>query len=341
MTEGRRNIVLELQHLSHRFGSRWVLFDLNLQVIAGEFVGLVGPSGCGKSTLLRAILGTHPATEGQVIMYDDHGRPQVVARPSRDCGIIYQRYCLYPDKTALENVALGMLFDESTIPDRMLRWVPRFRPRTQTALSWAKLRKVHLEQAAALLEKVKLGDKKDFYPHQLSGGQCQRVAIAQALIMKPRILLMDEPFGALDEATRADQQMTMLGLYEDNVKALKAGKPVHTIIIVTHELREAILVGDRVIGLSQYWDSARHEDPRARGAATFVYDQVSPVFLPNMDREHAEFARQREEVRQAVFDPTVLPGRDENIKFWQQVAQGMGRGVLTNGHAAAELPVPG
>jgi NitT/TauT family transport system ATP-binding protein len=341
MTPGSDKIVLELQHLSHRFGNRWVLFDLNLKVIAGEFVGLVGPSGCGKSTLLRAILGTHSATEGKVVMYDDYGGPRIVAGASHDCGIIYQRYCLYPDKTALENVALGLMFDESTIPDRMLRWVPRFRPRAQANLSWANLRKAHLEQAAALLDKVKLGDKKDSFPHQLSGGQCQRVAIAQALIMKPKILLMDEPFGALDEATRADLQMMMLEIYEENVKALKAGKPVHTIIIVTHELREAILVGDRVVGLSQYWASDRYPDPRAKGAATFVYDQVSPVFLPNKDREHAEFARQRDEVRQVVFDPNVLPDRDKNIKFWEQVAQGMGRGVLTDGRIAPELPVSG
>jgi ABC-type proline/glycine betaine transport system ATPase subunit len=106
---------------------------------------------------------------------------------------------------------------------------------------------------------------------------------------------------------------------------------VHTVIIVTHELREAILVGDRVVGLSQYWDSKNYPDPRAAGAATFVYDKVSPVFLPGKDKEHETFAAQREEMRRVVFDPSVLQKRDECMTFWNQIAQGMGRGVLTNG----------
>lgn len=327
--------MLEIQHLTHGFGPKTVLFDINISILAGEFVALVGPSGCGKSTLLRAILGTHPAQSGQVIMHIVPGgrNPHQVRKPSRNIGVVYQRYSLFPDKTALHNVALGLMFDESSIPDRLLRWVPFYRKVSRRKLSWARLRKIHLEVAAKLLRKLKLADAMHCYPHELSGGMCQRVAIAQALIMKPRILLLDEPFGALDEATREELQDMLLELYLENIEAVKAGKnPSYTVIIVTHELREALLVGDRVIGLSPYWDSASHPDPRAKGASSIIYDGVAPVFSPHQVRDYSVLLKQQREIREKVFDPQVLQKREEMLHFWDQVHDGLGQGVLHDGN---------
>ena len=327
------NIALEVRRLTHWFGPRTVLFDLNFEVMAGEFVALVGPSGCGKTTLLRAILGTHPAREGTVTIYKGPAKtqPMVVRRPGRDRGIVFQQYSLFPDKTALENVALGPKFDESSIPDRVVRWLPRYRPHHKARLSWARLRRAQLDEAAALLEKLKLDGAGRKYPHELSGGMRQRVAIAQALVMKPSILLLDEPFGALDEATREELQTMLLELYTENVAAAHQGlMPPYTIIIVTHEINEAILVGDRVLGLSQYWNSAEHPDPRAKGAATIVYDDIAPVFLPTQARDFGLFIKQREEIRRLVFDPNVLQGREKALRFWDRVGCGDGQGVLSN-----------
>ena len=182
------DIVLECRNVSHWFGDKKVLYDVNVKVARGEIVGLVGPSGCGKSTLLRAILGTHPPCEGQVLV---NGKP--IAGPGRDRGIVYQRYSLFPFLTAEANVAFGLMLDQTTLPSRIfLFW------------KWWRLRKKHLAQAAELLESLKLGDSLRHHPSEMSGGMLQRVAIAQALIMKPEILLLDEPFGALDEATREE-----------------------------------------------------------------------------------------------------------------------------------------
>lgn len=326
------DIVLEVQHLTQVLGGRCVLFDISIKVLRGEIVALVGPSGCGKSTLLRAILGTEPATDGQVIIYGGPGKvlPKMVKEPSSDCGIVPQNYLLFPHMTALQNVAVGLMFSESTIPDRMIRWVPRKRPK-RGSMSWAQLRKVHLKEAEDFLNKFKLGDAKGKYPHQLSGGMQQRVAIAQALIMKPKILLMDEPFGALDQATRGEMQEMLLGICQDNVALVRDGnaEKCTTIVIVTHELDEAILVGDRVIGLSQHWDSKGHPDPRAKGASTVVYDRAAPVFLPEQEVQHTALAEQGKEVFRVVFDPEFLTRPNEYRRIWEDIEAGRGRGVLS------------
>ncbi|MBN1900079.1 ATP-binding cassette domain-containing protein, partial [Candidatus Sumerlaeota bacterium] len=179
------HITLECRNICHWFvETRHVLFDVNFSIIRGEVVSLVGPSGCGKSTLLRAIVGTHPPRKGKVVIFSDLLEPpeMEVTQPGRDRGIVYQRYSLFPFLTAQQNVALGLMLDQTTIPFRL------FHP-----LKWRRLRKEHLEQAADLLEKLGLANAINLYPHELSGGMCQRVAIAQALIMEPEILLLDEP----------------------------------------------------------------------------------------------------------------------------------------------------
>ncbi len=303
-------IVMDIKDVSHSFGKgpkrNRVLHNINLKIREGQIVSVVGPSGCGKSVLLRAILGTHPPEQGQIVVYS--GLQNEIAnlrlKPDRNIGIVYQRYSLFPFLTAIENVAFGLMLDQTGILGRL------FHP-----WKWRKMRKGHFAQAAELLEKLKLKEAMHRYPSQLSGGMCQRVAIAQALIMKPRILLLDEPFGALDEATRAELQDLVLRLYIENTSARqKKQKPPYTIMIVTHELNEAIRVGDRVIGLSMYWNW--RQEIQSFPGTTIVYDKSAPVFLPEEPVDYSKLQEQKDEIAKAVFDPAYCQDRDEFRKFW-------------------------
>jgi NitT/TauT family transport system ATP-binding protein len=301
------DIIMATENIHHAFGETRVLFDVNLRVRRGQILSLVGPSGCGKSTLLRAIIGTHAPNQGRVVMFDGE-LARTVRGAGRDRGIVYQRYALFPFLTAQQNVALGLMLDQTTIPGRLFRF-----------FSWRQLRKQHLEEAAALLEKLQLADALNHYPHELSGGMRQRVAVAQALIMKPQVLLMDEPFGALDEATREELNRMLLRLAAENRTAHARGdQPPYTIVIVTHELNEAIYVGDRVVGLSQYWNWKDAADGRCPGA-TIVYDHAAPVFEPGSERSHHDFSEQRQVIREQVFDPSVLQDPATHCAYWNPV----------------------
>lgn len=313
----QHDIVLECRNVSHSFGGKHVLYDINLKIIRGEIVALVGKTGAGKSTLLRAILGTHLPREGQIIVTDTRGKRSVVKGPGRDRGIVYQHYSLFPFLTAQENVALGLMLDQTSIPGRLFQY-----------RRWRKLREQHMEEAAERLGEVQLEpDDWKKYPHQLSGGMKQRAAIAQALVMKPEILLLDEPFGAVDEATREELQQMLLGLYAENCKAREHGKPpLATILIVTHELNEAIYVGDRVIALSPYWDW--HNGHKKYPGATIVYDEMAPVNLPDQERDFEKFTKQRKAIRAAAFDKYSSHRPEDYINFWKSVKEGFGTGVL-------------
>ena len=154
----------------------------------------------------------------------------------------------------------------------------------------------------------------NMYPNQMSGGMQQRVAIAQALIMEPEIILLDEPFGALDEATREELQEMLLRLYQENQEALsKSQKPPYTLIFVTHELNEAIRVGNRLVGLSQYWywKEAGHDSPPG---ATIVYDKDAPIFKPDERPNYESFEDIRKEIRRYVYSPDELQSRYEHLK---------------------------
>jgi len=309
VSELRDRIVLNIKGVSHWFGKHLVLYDVCLEIIRGEIVGLVGPSGCGKSTLLRAIVGTHPPCSGEICVCSaGHRKPVVVRKPGRERGIVYQQYSLFPFLTAQENVAFGLMVDESSIPYRLLQY-PK----------WRRMRAKHMKRAAEFLERVELGHAMHLYPGNMSGGMRQRVAVAQALIMKPEIILLDEPFGALDEATREDLQRMLLGFYEENLAALKEGKkPPYTILIVTHELNEAIYVGDRVVGLSQYWDWKAEGHQECPGA-TIVYDRTAPVEEPGGERKYESYARQRHEIRNIVFSPPEPVDRRVAQTFWDEM----------------------
>ncbi len=280
---------IELRNVSKQFATNRVLDEITADIAAGQIVAFVGPSGCGKSTLLNCIVGTLYPTSGTVAVWDpEAGEALPVSGPGRDRGIVYQRYSLFPHLNAIENVAFGLKLDETSPPQRVFN-----------ALAWRKLRKQHLAKAEEMLVKVGLEDALYKYPGELSGGMCQRVAIAQALVMRPRVLLMDEPFGALDETTRESLQRLMLRFYQENVQAREKGEhPPHTVIIVTHEIEEAIYVGDRIIALSQHG--------RGERGATIVYDEQQPVYHADHTKDHDAIARQKEVVLQAAFDQKAI-----------------------------------
>ncbi len=269
-------LALSVKNVYHSFGDKKVLNNVNVEIFQGEIVAVVGPSGCGKSTLLKAILGTDPPERGEIFAGN-----KLICGPNRDVGIVYQHYPLYDFLTAKENVAFGLKLDETNFMTRMCR--PFF---------WNKKKKEHHELAQTYLEKMGLGGSGHLYPNKLSGGMRQRVAIAQSLIMRPKVLLLDEPFGALDEQTREDLQKLVLKFREENSN--NPDNPPYTMLIVTHELYEALLISDRVIGLSQY-----HAD--GKNGSTIVYDKSSPIYNPNSPTEFEAINKQKEELRTVVF----------------------------------------
>lgn len=281
--------VLQIKNVSHYFGKKNVLYNVNFDIEQGSFVSLVGPSGCGKSTLFRAILGTHPPRCGCVQM-----KNKIITTPTRNVGIVYQHYSLYDFLTVEENVAFGLLLDKSSLYSRNLR-----------PIWWYKLKKKHIEEAKEWLEELDLKHAIGNYPTQLSGGMRQRVAIAQALILKPKVVLLDEPFGALDESTREDLQVMLLHLRQENLNAIAENKePPYTVIMVTHELNEAFYIGDRVVGLSQYWKCG--EECGLDLGATICYDEKTPVFLPDDPRDFTRFADHKERLKKIVFSEELI-----------------------------------
>jgi NitT/TauT family transport system ATP-binding protein len=289
---------LEICGVGHSYGTHHVLRDINLQIEAGQVVAVVGPSGCGKSTLLKAILGTHPTDRGEILA--DGKR---ITAPTRDVGIVYQNYSLYDFLTAEKNVAFGLKMDQTSLASRLA-----------TFPSYLKVRREHLNQSRDFLKRVGLENALTKYPSELSGGMRQRVAIAQAFIMKPKIVLLDEPFGALDEATREDLQIMLLRFYQQNLEAKRRGeRPEYTILLVTHELNEALYVANRVIGLSRYHDDGEK-------GATVVYDRPSPIFHPDDPRDFSKLIEQREELRKAVFEPSYIKHHSKYVTFWNELA---------------------
>jgi len=208
--------VVEFSKVTKRFGSLTVIRDVTFCVPdlpgAGEFVAIIGPSGCGKSTVLRLIAGLapqHPASEGSVLV---GGKP--VDRPGPDRSMVFQDYTSFDNRTVEDNVAFGL----------ECRGVPA-KQRRDRAREW--------------IARVGLDVKRDAgkYPNELSGGMRQRVAIARTLVLSPRIILMDEPFGALDPITRMNMQELLIELWKEAQA---------TVFFVTHSIEEAVYLGDRV-----------------------------------------------------------------------------------------------
>jgi NitT/TauT family transport system ATP-binding protein len=257
---GRTAISLDRISVSYpvaKQGRKVVLRDINLEFQDGEFVVLLGETGCGKSTLLRMILGQEQATSGTVSV-----NGKAVHRIGSGCGYVPQKYSLFPDRTALQNVMMG---PETSRYHTLGRLNPAF---------YSFRRKLR-EQAADQLRQMGLHPADAAkYPHQLSGGMQQRVAIAQALMMKPSILLMDEAFSALDPATRASLQALLRRLWQES-------KP--TIVFVTHNTAEALFLGTRLIVLAH--------PPGERGVGA---DVVLDMRVPSSDEPIAERRHSKE-----------------------------------------------
>ena len=231
---------LEVRALWQEYGSLIVLEKLNLLVEGPEFVTIVGASGCGKSTFLRILLGQERPSRGSILL---DGEP-LPDEPGPERGVVFQRYSVFPHLSALDNVCLGPDFEASPLLGRV-RGAERARLR---------------ERGAEMLRSVGLGDAMGRYPAQLSGGMQQRLAIAQALMMRPKILLLDEPFGALDPGIRRDMHELILGLWRENAM---------TVFMVTHDIQEGFELGTRLL----VFDKPR-VDPQApeRYGATITYD---------------------------------------------------------------------
>lgn len=304
-------MMLKIEGVNHGFENTPILHDINIQIMRGSFVALVGGSGAGKTTLLKAILGTHPPNQGGIYA----GNREVVG-PGRDVGIVYQKYTLFPHLTVLENVAEGLKLDQTSIPFRI------FHP-----IQWRKMRKQHLKESKEILEKVNLGHALNRYPNKLSGGMQQRAAICQALIMEPDILLLDEPFGALDQHTREELQDMILGLYQENLDAKRNGEqPPYTLIVVTHELREAFLLADRVIGLSKKWKDG--EKSGETHGATVIFDKTAPIFAPEDERDYNQISHLTDLCFNVVIaDDGVVYRPEEHRTFWDDISEGLGTGV--------------
>lgn len=232
--------LLSLRDIWVEYGDKIVLERVNLDIEAGSFVSIIGPSGAGKSSLLRVILGQEVPHRGTILL---DGTP-LTPECGPDRGVVFQRYSVFPHLSALRNTVFGLECEKAPLSARL----------------FGSARRAAENEAAGMLGAVGLDDAMHLYPAQMSGGMQQRLAIAQALIKRPRILLLDEPFGALDPGIRADMHALITRLWRDYSL---------TIIMVTHDIREAFTLGTRVLA----FDKRRH-DPQAphRFGATAVYD---------------------------------------------------------------------
>ncbi|KEA52334.1 MULTISPECIES: ATP-binding cassette domain-containing protein [Mangrovibacter] len=232
--------LIELKNLEKHYDGQVVLERLNVSVDEGEFVSIVGASGCGKTTFLKMLLGTESPSKGELLLA---GKP-LAKEPDANRGVVFQRYSVFPHLTVLGNVMLGEEFSES-------RWLGKVFGRRRAAIR---------ERARNMLNQVGLLAAQDKYPHQLSGGMQQRLALAQALIKQPRILLLDEPFGALDPGIRAEMHTLISELWTRHQL---------TIFMITHDLKEGFSLGSRL----WVFDKVRH-DPHAPDAfgASITYD---------------------------------------------------------------------
>lgn len=251
---------LELNNLSKSFvsknGTVEVFNDINLEIMNGEFICLLGPSGCGKSTLINVIAGLEHATEGSAVL-----NGKVIDEPGPDKVMMFQEPALFPWLKVIDNVEFGLLLEGGN-------------------------KKEVRNTALEMLDKVRLSKFKDAYLHQLSGGMKQRVALARCLAMNSDVLLMDEPFSALDSQTRFILQMELQRIWLETKK---------TIIFVTHSVEEAVLLADRVVlmasapgGIKEVFDIGL---PRPRKVEALEVMSISREILKSLKEEVEKVAK--------------------------------------------------
>ncbi|MBX2859076.1 MAG: ABC transporter ATP-binding protein [Cellvibrionaceae bacterium] len=231
---------IAMKNVSKEYGDQVVLERLNNRVEQGEFITIVGASGCGKTTFLKMLLGTEVPSRGQILLENQTLSPE----PDENRGIVFQRYSVFPHMTVLQNVLFAKEVAQSSLLGRL----------------FGAKRKQAMEQSLSMIEAVGLSHAQNKYPHELSGGMQQRLAIAQSLIKKPRILLLDEPFGALDPGIRKDMHKLVLKLWRQYKL---------TIFMITHDIKEGFYLGTRL----WVFDKIRNDPhaPNAYGAA-ITYD---------------------------------------------------------------------
>ncbi|MFC1553353.1 ABC transporter ATP-binding protein [candidate division KSB1 bacterium] len=258
---------------------RTVLNGIDLQVSESTFLTIVGPTGCGKTTLFRLLLGSEEPTSGELWV---HGKK--VTGPDRDRGVVFQKYSLFPHLSVVDNVAFGPELEDFQLIGRFIN-----------PFSVRKKKKKFREKAMHFLERVGLADSARKYPYELSGGMQQRAAIAQALIMNPSVLFMDEPFGALDEGTRSTMQAFILEIWDNSDM---------TVFFVTHDLEEALYLGTRIIVLSQYYTTDRGIGEGAK--ILFDTSIVGASPRPLTFKHTPEFNELLARIRLEGLDPTNL-----------------------------------
>ena len=251
--ENGPGLTIAVQGLIKRFGERQVLHGLDLNIEAGEFIAIVGRSGCGKSTLLRLLAGLDNVTTGDILL---DGKPAGLLKD--DVRMMFQDARLLPWRTVIQNISIGLEGSKQEIRARALE----------------------------VLAQVGLADRADEWPARLSGGQRQRVALARALIHRPRLLLLDEPLGALDALTRIEMQRLIESLWRQHR---------FTALLVTHDVSEAVAIGDRIVLV---------EDGR------ITLDEAVPLARP---REHGEpeFARLESRVLKRLMTVEALNNRNQ------------------------------
>ena len=270
---------IEIRNVAKQFGDFQALRDINLHIDSGELIALLGPSGCGKTTLLRIIAGLESADQGS-ILFSGEDTTDVHVR-ERKVGFVFQHYALFRHMTVFENVAFGL----------------RVKPRSQRPSEAQIKAKVH-----ELLSLVQLDWLADRYPSQLSGGQRQRIALARALAVEPKVLLLDEPFGALDAMTRAHLQQELQRIWQQEGI---------TMILVTHDVEEAVFLGDRVVVMEPRPGRIRRivpvelEHPRDR--ASYGFGRIKDAVL-------GEFAEHGAELAAPAYRPEAAP---PSLSSWQ------------------------
>ena len=247
------DIILGVNDLTKEFRTNngeivTALDGVNIKVKQNDFICIVGPSGCGKSTLLRMIAGLEEATRGAILY-----KTCVIKRPTAQIGMVFQEYSLLPWRTVLDNVALGLEFAGGSKQQRIM-------------------------QSMEYLQLVGLTEFVHAFPHELSGGMRQRVAIARAMAVEPEILLMDEPFGALDAHTRILLQKELLRVWETHRR---------TVLFVTHSVDEAIFLADKILVMSKRPGSIKTlidvDIPRPRDRALPRYGQLYASILDMLE----------------------------------------------------------
>jgi ABC-type nitrate/sulfonate/bicarbonate transport system ATPase subunit len=276
----KQTAVVEFKRVSVRFNRFTALNDVSFTIPDhGEFITMIGPSGCGKSTMLNIIAGFQQPTDGEVLV---QGQP--IEGPGRGRGMIFQQYSSLPHLTVLENVMLGLEINKR-----------------EMGMDKASRR----SRAEDLIGQVGLADHMRKYPDQLSGGQQQRVAIARSLAMEPKILLMDEPFSALDEPTRLEMQELVVGLWHR----------IHpTIFCVTHSVGEAVYLGERVWIFS----------PAPGQIAYDIREKIPPSvgIPPLVAQERTEFKEAVYVVTEAFRRVTEMPSAQASPKTAKPLQQG-------------------